>query len=101
MDTNTAGTSPGLSFLTITTSRCATHLQMGGRSDLLPQMRHTNAPCHRYFPSLPLLTLTHHFQTIACTLHCPYVTQRCGQGHLPGNEDAQTTMHGHAGPLHL
>ena len=29
MDTNVAGTSPGLSFLTITTSRCATHLQMG------------------------------------------------------------------------
>jgi len=58
MDTNVAGTSPRLSFLTITTSRCATHLQMGAGSSTLPQTRHTNALCRRYFPSLPLLTLT-------------------------------------------
>jgi len=44
-------------------------------------------------------THPHHFQTIACTLHCPYATQRCGQGHLPGDEDVQTTTHGHTGPL--
>ncbi len=30
----------------------------GGRSSTLPQTRHTNVPRRRYFPSLPLLTLT-------------------------------------------
>ena len=56
MDTNVAGTSPGLSFLTITTSRCVTHLQMGAGA---PHFHRRGTQMRRATGTFPLFLFLH------------------------------------------